>query len=156
MNHFNLHDLFCNDMINATLLAWVIAQCIKIILVYITTRKLDYTRIFGSGGMPSSHSAGMVALTTIAFLRCGFASSEFAICLVVSLIVMYDAAGVRRATGEHATIINKMIELYQDGENLFGEKTLKELIGHTPLQVLMGAVLGFVTGIIYWNIVSSF
>lgn len=155
MKQFTLQYLLSNDMINATLLAWAIAQLIKVIVVYATTHKFDYSRIFGSGGMPSSHSAGMAALTTLVFLRCGLPSVEFAICLVVSLVVMYDAAGVRRATGEHATIINKMIELYQDGENLFGEKTLKELVGHTPLQVVMGAILGLVTGIVYWNIVTG-
>ncbi len=155
MGQFNLQYLFSNDLINVTLLAWAIAQLIKVILVYLTTHKLDYSRIFGAGGMPSSHSAGMVAMTTAAWFRCGFPSAEFAICLVVSLVVMYDAAGVRRATGEHATIINKIIELYQDGENPFGEKSLKELIGHTPLQVFMGAILGFITGIVYWNIVAG-
>lgn len=155
MKQFAIQYLLSNDMINATLLAWAIAQLIKVVVVYATTHKFDCSRIFGSGGMPSSHSAGMAALTTVAFLRCGFSSAEFAICLVVSMVVMYDAAGVRRATGEHATIINKMIELYQDGENPFGEKTLKELVGHTPLQVVMGAILGLVTGIIYWNMVTG-
>ncbi len=152
MGYIHLKYLLSNDLINATLLAWIIAQLIKVVLVYATTRKLDYTRIFGAGGMPSSHSAGMAALTTVAWYQCGFSSAEFAICLAVSLVVMYDAAGVRRATGQHATIINKMIELFQDGENPFGERSLKELIGHTPFQVLMGAILGLITGLIYWNL----
>ncbi|MBE7030366.1 MAG: divergent PAP2 family protein [Ruminococcaceae bacterium] len=141
-----LQVIFSNPIINATILSWFVAQLIKIILVMITTRKLDLSRMFGSGGMPSSHSSGMVALSAMVLRTCGFSSVEFAICFSFSLVVMYDAAGVRRATGKHATIINRMMKLYNDGENIFGEKSLKELIGHTPLQVVMGALLGLIIG----------
>lgn len=146
---FHLSDILSNDIINATVLAWVIAQVLKLFTYYDSEGKFDFKRIWGSGGMPSSHSAGMVAMSVMVLRICGFASTEFAVSLIITIIVMYDARGVRRATGEHATIINKMMSLYNDGESIFGDKYLKELIGHTPFQVLMGALLGIVIGILY-------
>lgn len=149
MISFQISDIFGNHIINATVLAWLIAQVLKLFTHYSTNGKLDFKRIVGSGGMPSSHSAGVSAMSVMIFRICGFSSPEFAIAIVFALIVMYDATGVRRATGEHATIINKMMQLYNDGESVFGDKYLKELIGHSPLQVLMGALLGIIMGISY-------
>ncbi len=149
MTSFQISDIFSNDIINVTVLAWLIAQVLKFFTYYSTNKEFDFKRVVGSGGMPSSHSAGVTAMSVMIFRTCGFSSPEFAIALVFSLVVMYDATGVRRATGEHATIINKMMDLYNDGESVFGDKYLKELIGHSPLQVLMGALLGITIGILY-------
>ncbi len=146
---FHITDIFNNDIINATVIAWVIAQVLKLFTHYDSEGKFDFKRIWGSGGMPSSHSAGMSAMSVMVLRLCGFTSTEFAISLIISVIVMYDARGVRRATGEHATIINKMMSLYNGGESIFGDKYLKELIGHTPFQVFMGALLGVIIGVIY-------
>ena len=145
--HFNL--IFSNDIINATVLAWTIAQILKFFTFYGSEQKFRLSSLFTSGGMPSSHSAGMMAMSVMVFRICGFSSPEFAVSIIISIIVMYDARGVRRATGEHATIINKMMGLYSNGESVFGDKYLKELIGHTPFQVLMGALLGVVVGLFY-------
>jgi len=146
---FHFRNLFGNDIINATVLAWTIAQVLKLFTYYSSERKFDFKRIWGSGGMPSSHSAGMTAMSVMVLRICGFTSTEFAVSLIITIIVMYDARGVRRATGEHATIINKMMSLYNDGESVFGDKYLKELIGHTPFQVFMGALLGIVIALLY-------
>ncbi len=146
---WHLSNILSNDIINATVLAWVIAQVLKLFTYYDSNGKFDIRRMFGSGGMPSSHSAGMTAMSVMVLRICGFDSPEFAISIIISIIVMYDARGVRRATGEHATIINKMMSLHNDGESIFGDKYLKELIGHTPFQVFMGALLGIVIGMFY-------
>lgn len=146
---FTITDIFNNHILNATVIAWAIAQILKLFTHYGTYKEIDFKRILGSGGMPSSHSASMAALSVMVFRSCGFDSVEFAISAVFALVVMYDATGVRRATGEHATIINKMMRLYNDGESIFGDKYLKELVGHSPFQVLMGALLGIAIGIVY-------
>ena len=142
-------SLLSNHIINATVLAWAIAQVLKMFTSYEPGEKFDFTRMFGSGGMPSSHSAGMSAMSVMMLRLYGYESPEFAISLIVSLVVMYDARGVRRAAGEHATIINKMMRLHNDGESIFGDKYLKELIGHTSFQVLMGALLGIIVALFY-------
>ena len=115
----------------------------------IKNKKVNLKVLVASGGMPSSHSAIVTSLMTSIGIEEGFNSTIFAVAFVFSLIVMYDAAGVRRATGEHATIINKMMKLHNDGESVFGDKYLKELVGHSPFQVTMGAILGGLIGILY-------
>lgn len=147
--HISWSNILSNDVINATVLAWAIAQILKLFTSYEPGEKVDFSRMFGSGGMPSSHSAGMSAMSFMVLRICGYNSPEFAISLIISLVVMYDARGVRRAAGEHATIINKMMRLHNNGESIFGDKYLKELIGHTPFQVFMGALLGVVVGVFY-------
>lgn len=149
MNFEDYRLLFSNHIINATMLAWFIAQFLKLFTFYGDDEKFKLSRMFTSGGMPSSHSAGMTAMTIMVLRICGIESPEFAISLLVSIVVMYDARGVRRETGEHATIINKMISMSGDNDNEFGDINLKELIGHTPFQVLMGALLGLIIGICY-------
>ena len=108
-------------------------------------KKIDLRRFIGSGGMPSSHSAFVIALTTAVGYETGLRSAEFAICVVVAFVVMYDASGVRRAAGKQAKILNKIIENFGN-ENLevTGER-LKELIGHTPFEVFAGAILGILS-----------
>ncbi len=127
-------------------LCWFIAQLIKVISVLIIDRKLDLRRFVGSGGMPSSHSAFVMGLTTSVGFSSGFSSDMFAIAAVLAFVVMYDATGVRRAAGEQAKVLNQMVE-ERDGPETT-EVQLKELLGHTPLQVFAGAALGITVAII--------
>ena len=135
-----------NHILNVALLAWFAAQVIKTVIVLMTTKKLDWTRLVGSGGMPSSHSSIVMAVTVAAGKVCGFYSPEFAISLVFSLVVMYDASGVRRAAGEQAKVLNYMMDNWQNATPEMFQKELKELLGHTPVQVMAGAALGAVMG----------
>ncbi len=139
---------FGNPYIFVTMLAWFVAQAIKVILVYITNGKPDFKRFIGSGGMPSSHAATVVALTTSVGRTQGTDGVLFAICLIFSLIVMYDAAGVRRAAGKQAHILNRLMSREADNPEFVG-KQLGELIGHTPVQVIAGAALGFAIAMIF-------
>jgi len=121
--------------------AWWIAQILKFIIDFIINRKIDITRLVGSGGMPSSHSSFTVSLATLVAINLGVSSVEFALSIAFALIVMYDAAGVRRSTGKQAKILNRL--LYHKKGEFHLEDELKELIGHTPFEVLGGAALGF-------------
>ena len=120
------------------------AQCAKFLLHLITKREFDLTKFTTTGGMPSSHSAGVIGLSTTVGLICGFSSIEFAMSIGYALVVMYDAAGVRRAAGKQAACLNKIImDIYKQELKEAGGR-LKELLGHTPMQVIMGAFLGVV------------
>ena len=136
-----------NSVLNAAFIAWFLAQFIKVMLSF-KNGKIDFSRITGAGGMPSSHSSTVLALTTAVFVACGYQSPEFAIALVLSGIVMYDATGVRRAAGEQAKIINYMMSHWNKTTPQTFSKELKELLGHTPLEVVAGAILGIVVGLI--------
>jgi len=122
----------------------VVTQVIKCIVHLILKRKLDLRLFTTTGGMPSSHSAGVMGLSTAVGLIRGFSSVEFAIALGYAFIVMYDAAGVRRAAGKQAACLNKIImDIYKQDLQEAGGK-LKELLGHTPMQVLVGAIFGVI------------
>lgn len=125
----------------ACITAWFIAQIIKIVLTFYSSKKIDLTRFVGSGGMPSSHTAFVTALSTSIGRIYGWESPIFAVSLCFALVVMYDAAGVRRAAGNQAKILNIIIEDLAHNKPITDEK-LKELIGHTPKEVVAGAVLG--------------
>lgn len=139
-------DVFHNRAILAAVAAWAIAQGLKVILTLIICRRFDSTRIFGSGGMPSSHSALVCALVTVLGFQEGFASSVFALAFCFACVVMYDAAGVRRSAGKNAAMINHLLDGLSGKGFVFDEARLKELIGHTPIQVLAGALLGVLVG----------
>ncbi|MBQ5587168.1 MAG: divergent PAP2 family protein [Selenomonadales bacterium] len=134
--------LLSNHILVSAVLAWAAAQIIKTVLVYRKTKELDLERLFGSGGMPSSHTAFVVAMATAAAMVEGLASSTFALSFILASIVMYDAAGVRQAAGQQARVLNRLIKQLRS-EHILPERELKELLGHTPLEVLVGAVLGF-------------
>ncbi|GHV17442.1 membrane protein [Clostridia bacterium] len=137
-----------NHILNAAVLAFLSAQLIKFIIELLRGKKLDVRRLLGAGGMPSSHSSTVVALTVSVGKICGLNSPEFAISAVFAFIVMYDAANVRRAAGEQAKILNYMIHNWNDiTPEIFGRE-LKELLGHTPLQVFAGAALGLALGLL--------
>ena len=136
-------ELLYNNIIWVSLLAWFIAQLLKVILTLIFNKKLDIRRFIGAGGMPSSHSALVVSLATSVGTIEGYDSPIFALAITFSLIVMYDAAGVRRAAGKQAAVLNDILEQIQTKRSIPEEK-LKELLGHTPIEVFAGALLGFV------------
>ena len=122
--------------------AVIAAQIAKFFVHLIWKRKVDLRLFTTTGGMPSSHSAGVIGLSTTVGLICGFSSIEFAMAFGYALVVMYDAAGVRRAAGKQAACLNKIImDIYKQELKEAGGK-LKELLGHTPMQVIMGAVFG--------------
>ena len=132
-----------NQVLISALVGWTVAQLLKTIIDLILNRSFSAERLVGSGGMPSSHSATVCGLTTAAGLVYGVSSFEFAISFVLASIVMYDAMGVRREAGKQAKLLNMILE--QDSFRLTNEafqQRLKELLGHTPLQVLAGAALG--------------
>lgn len=143
MKFFN--DLISNELFISAAIAWFIAQVLKTIIHTFLTKDFDLERMYGSGGMPSSHSATVTALATSSYFAYGAASSEFAIAAILAIIVMYDARGVRRETGIQAKVLNDLIELLKDVHNelMTIDEKLKEFVGHTPLQVVVGAILGF-------------
>ncbi len=143
-----LNEFLSNDILWSAIIAWIVAQVLKVILVFLDERKIDLGRMFGSGGMPSSHSSFSVALASSVGFTEGFNTSLFAICFCFAVIVMYDAAGVRRSAGQQAKILNKIVEEWGKGDFSNTEKKLKELVGHTPIEVVAGAVLGLIISII--------
>lgn len=130
-----------NSVFLAAFWSWFVAQVLKVILTLITDRRLNLYRMIGSGGMPSSHSSFVMGLSTAVGLVEGFNTPSYAIALVLSLIVMYDASGVRRAVGMQAILLNKIIEDMYENKPI-DHKRLKELVGHTPVEVFAGAALG--------------
>ena len=131
----------------APLLAWGIAQFLKVFLVSVRQRRLNLRVLAETGGMPSSHSALVTGLTFGIGRLNGFNSAPFAIALIFAFVVMYDAAGVRRAAGRQAAVLNRLVE---DLVSMRGiqEDRLRELLGHTPVEVLVGAVLGAAVGLV--------
>jgi uncharacterized protein len=142
-----MNALFENHILIAAFLAWAIAQVSKTLYELIRERKLILSRLVSSGGMPSSHSALVTGLATATGRIDGLGSAMFAIAFVLAAIVMYDAAGVRRAVSIQARILNQMIDEAFQGKP-FAEKRLRELIGHTPFQVFIGALLGVGIGLL--------
>ena len=128
------------EVLLISILAAVLAQIMKFVGYYFKSRKFDFRVLFTTGGMPSSHSAGVMGLAVSVGILCGYDSIEFAIALGNALVVMYDAAGLRRAAGKMAKTINLLREdFYEHRSQMAGER-LKELLGHTPMEVAMGAV----------------
>lgn len=142
-----INSLISNKAITVPVIAWFAAQFIKVVAVIIRENKLDFTRFVGSGGMPSSHSSFIVSLATVVGKNIGWDSIEFGIAFAISLIVMYDAAGIRRAAGKQAQVLNKLVFSHDHKIEFDGE--LKELLGHSPLEVLMGAILGITVGLVF-------
>ena len=145
-----LEALISNKLFLAAVLGWAAAQIIKTVINCIVNKTFDPGRLIGSGGMPSSHSAFVTGLAVSAFKNCGPGSPAFAICFVLAFVVMYDAIGVRRETGKQAELLNQITEIFSANYAEFDtpEKALKVLVGHTPLQVLFGCLLGMVIGIL--------
>lgn len=139
-----VNEILGNRILIIALIACLSAQALKLVVDLIKHQKLNIRALVTTGGMPSSHSALVSALATGIGMTTGWSSPEFAIATIFAIIVMYDAAGVRQAAGKQARILNQIIdELFQENPE-FNEDRLKELLGHTPFQVIMGLLLGVV------------
>jgi acid phosphatase family membrane protein YuiD len=144
-----LPAIFNNPVLFAGLTAWALAQTIKIPLEFVRSRRWNWALLFSAGGMPSSHSALMAAATYAIGLYNGFDSPLFALSFAVSMVVIYDATGIRRQAGRHAALINAIINDLASGHPL-KEEHLREVLGHTPLQALTGLLLGLVIAQLFW------
>ncbi len=131
--------------------AALIAQILKFLGYLITHKKINFKLLLTTGGMPSSHSAGVVGLSAMVGFLTGFSSVEFAVTTGYSLVVMYDAAGLRRSAGKMAASLNKMMDDFYEHKQTHPAERLKELLGHTPLEVFFGAILGIVMAYINYN-----
>ncbi len=142
-----------NRIFQAAALGWFIAQVLKTMIHMFFTKKFVAERLVGSGGMPSSHSATVCALVTATYLEHGSSGYPFAFAMILAIIVMYDAIGVRRETGIQAQLLNNMIKVFEDmgRKELSAHEKLKEFVGHTPLQVLIGAILGVLIAILIYQ-----
>jgi len=147
-----LRGLAHNPGILAALSSIVIAQVVKVPIYFISQRQWDFGKMFSTGGMPSSHSAAVCSLATVVGIKTGTGSTLFGACVVFAVIVMYDAAGIRRHAGEQAIVLNQLeeeisryIERHFVGNEVY-KKRLKEMLGHQPIEVFMGAILGIVIG----------
>ena len=142
-----IKEIFSNTIFISAVVGWSLAQFIKIFLGVVREKKFNFKWLIETGGLPSAHASGMCALATSVGLEEGFSSPIFAISLVLALITMFDAQTVRRSVGEQAEILNKMLDdLYW--KRKIGEDKIKEFWGHTPLEVLIGAIMGVLIGLI--------
>ena len=145
-----LTGMLANKILLASFWAWLIAQVLKTVIYVIVNKNFNPERLLGDGGMPSSHSATVMALVTSTAFFYGSDTFEFAVTAILALIVMHDAMGVRRETGKQAKVINNMMDWFAEfGSDLPPEEKLKEFVGHTPTQVFFGALLGIVVGVIF-------
>lgn len=140
-------QFFTNKFLYVPLLMWFGIQTFKVIYDLITTKKFNFKRILGAGGMPSSHSAVVTSLATLIGKNYGLDSAIFALSVIFAFVVMYDAAGIRRAAGKQARLLNKIIDT-PGLSSLQVQERLVEVLGHTPTQVLVGAIIGIIGGLI--------
>jgi len=146
-----LAELFSNRVLLAALSWWAIAQLLKVPINYAVQRRIDLRLWVSAGGMPSSHAALVCALATGVALRNGVNSSLFAVCVALAMIVMYDATGVRQAAGKQAAILNIILDELFQGHPI-SEERLKELLGHTRIQVIVGALMGILGTVAMWTV----
>lgn len=146
---YYIKEITNNHILGVSILSWFIAQSLKVVITLIYDHKIDFSKFFASGGMPSSHSSFVVALAISIGQIYGYDGVLFAIAAVFSCIVMYDAANVRLHAGKQAAMINQIIAVLED-PNLNPEERLKEILGHTPLQVIAGAILGIIVAILFF------
>lgn len=135
-----LIDIFTNPFLLTSLSSWFIAQLLKVIINFCIYKKIIWERLVGDGGMPSGHSATVSSLAVFSGLVCGFDTFQFAATAILAVIVCHDATGVRHETGKQAQILNEIIQILESKE--LPEVKLKELVGHTPLQVVAGVLIG--------------
>lgn len=143
-----VHFLTGNLVLNLCIISWFVAQVLKVVIYYARKRRLDFHYLISSGGMPSSHSSVVCTCAASVGSIAGWSSIAFAIATVMAFVVMYDAANVRKEAGEQAKILNYIMEHWKEMRPEFLSKELKELLGHTPLQVFAGAVLGILVGLL--------
>lgn len=149
-----LYALIHNTLFMSAVTGWFVAQILKT-AIHMYFFGFNAERLVGSGGMPSSHSATVCALATAAGYQYGGGSFQFAITAILAIVVMYDAIGVRRETGLQAQVINEMMDFFKTmGQPVSYEEKLKEFVGHTPMQVLVGAILGILIALLYCNLMG--
>ncbi len=145
-----LKEIPQNKILIITLSVWTIAQCLKVMRAALREKRFDFRWFIGTGGMPSSHAAGATALAASCGLEYGFDSVAFALAAVFAMVTMFDAQGVRRSTGQQAEILNKIMDdIYWRGK--IEAHQLKELIGHTPVQVFIGSLLGLILAVSFYK-----
>jgi acid phosphatase family membrane protein YuiD len=149
-----LEKVVSNNIINLAVLSWFSAQALKVVVALLMHKKWDFKRFSESGGMPSSHSSTVCSITTFIMLSQGYRSLEFGLAFVFSMIVMYDAAGVRRAAGEQAKILNRIVKDFNKTNPKQLTKELKELLGHTKTEVFVGGLIGIIIAVVYWNMLK--
>ncbi len=146
-----IEEILGNKILITGIIGWAVAQGLKTLIFALINRKVDLKRLTGDGGMPSSHSATVTSVAVMTGLQCGFGSAYFAIAAILAFVVMHDAMGVRLETGKQAQVINEMFEFLDrlSEESISMDVKLKELVGHTPMQVVAGCVLGIVVALCY-------
>jgi len=149
-----LLQIITNKILIVGIVSWFLAQVFKCISNLILTKKFSIERLFGDGGMPSGHSATVVSVAVATGLYEGFNSAVFAVAMILAIVVMHDAMNVRYQAGKQAELLNAMADVFEKltGADLPNEEKLKELLGHTPLQVAAGCILGIATAIIMYLI----
>ncbi len=145
-----ISQIFTNQIFILTALSGFFVQAVKVVLAFVIERRINFRRFFETGGMPSSHAASVSTLSTLVGLGQGFDSPLFAVTTFFSLIVMYDAAGLRRAAGRQAQALNRIIQDLQLHRQV-EDANLRELLGHTPLEVLMGALFGIAFALAFYR-----
>lgn len=147
-------DLMTNRFLITSTTSWLIAQVVKTVIHAIVNKKLDMTRLFGDGGMPSGHSATVTSLATMSALVYGANSFQFAVCAILAIIVCHDATGVRRETGKQAVLLNELIKAFEVlSTKTLPEVKLKEFVGHTPIQVLAGIIVGIANAFFMYYVI---
>ena len=147
-----ISELLSNKIIIAGFVSWTTSQCLKLLIHWAVNKKVNFERLIGDGGMPSSHSAAVTSAALMTGRVSGFNSPLFGIAFILAIVVMHDASGVRLETGKQAKVINELVEIFKDlGKNsLSPEDKLKEFVGHTHMQVLAGFSLGIIVTLIYF------
>ncbi len=147
------YDFISNHIVLTATSAWVITQIMKFFVAWITDGKPDYRRLYGDGGMPSGHSATVTGMALIVGYTCGFHSPVFGIAFIFAIVVMHDASGVRRETGKQAAVLIDIVamlgDVFSEKDSLVRRQKLKTMVGHTPLQVICGAILGIAVSALY-------
>lgn len=150
-----LSDLAFNPFLLIALSSWAVAQVLKVLINAVVMKKLDWTRLFGDGGMPSGHSATVSSLATASALAYGTNSFEFALSAIFAIVVCHDAMGVRLETGKQAVMINEIIKSFSFlAEEKLPEVKLKEFVGHTPMQVIAGILLGILNAFVMYHLLQ--
>lgn len=148
-----LLELVTNPFLITSVSSWLVAQVVKVIIHWIIYKRLVLERLYGDGGMPSGHSATVSSLVVMCALVCGTGSAEFALSAILALIVCHDAMGVRLETGKQAVILNELTKAFSAlADNKLPEVKLKEFVGHTPVQVIAGILIGVINGFVMYAI----
>jgi acid phosphatase family membrane protein YuiD len=147
-----ISGVLSNKILIAAFCGWLVAQVLKTIIYVAVNKSFNPERLLGDGGMPSSHSATVMAMVTSTAFYFGPETFEFAVTAILALIVMHDAMGVRRETGKQAKVINNMMDWFVQNSDISPEEKLKEFVGHSPTQVFFGALLGIIVGFVVCNL----